>query len=823
MKSFIRPLFYSSLVIAATLLAGCRVGGPAGNNLGGGGGGGAAGPFTIGVSVSGLATGSTGFSVNLATLPTPETIPITANGTTFFKTLTPKGTQVQVNMASFATNPPQSCTSPTFGTTLTITTNTIVTITCSATGGNTIGGQVVGLLGSGLVLQDNGADSTPIKTNGAFNFATGVPTGGAYAVTVSQQPSNPTQTCNISGGSGTANGTVSTVVVTCSSGTLILGGSVSGLSGTGLTLANTDGDTVSISGNGSFQFPILLVSGSSYDVTIAAQPTGPTQTCTISANIGTAVANVNTIQVTCPAVFHTIGGQIVGLYVPTGQTSDMVLQNNGGDNLPISGNGPFTFVTQVANGSAYDVSIFVQPSSQPGIYCTIWGWNGVATSNVVDITVDCGHNDWTWMYGPSASNQDATMSATARPVIPIAARDTDTPGGTKYGSGWTDLQGNLWLYSGSAHAVGFPNTIQFFNQMWEYVGPNDYTDGYPDTYWYLVPLASGGYPTPRWGAVTWTDTNTGYLWLFGGQDEFDNFLNDLWYYNTSSNTWTKVSGGFNLNGNYGPKGTAGAGYLPGGRWGATGRRDPASGTVWIFGGYGYDGSSTTPGLMNDLWTFDGTNWTWVSGSSTANQSGTYGTLNQSALGNVPGGRQASVSWLDNSGNFWMFGGFDGSPSGPNDFNDLWEFSAGQWKWVSGADVFNQTATYGAQGVAAATNVPGARYSPAAWSDASGNLWLFGGDGYDATANGTLADLWEFKGGQWIWVKGPNSVSQTGVYGIQPTNNGWPHVTSYPGSRWGATYFTAPFGFWMFGGEGFDATTGGGDQLLSDLWRYLPYP
>jgi hypothetical protein len=30
-------------------------------------------------------------------------------------------------------------------------------------------------------------------------------------------------------------------------------------------------------------------------------------------------------------------------------------------------------------------------------------------------------------------------------------------------------------------------------------------------------------------------------------------------------------------------------------------------------------------------------------------------------------------------------------------------------------------------------------------------------------------------------------------------------------------------FWMFGGEGFDASSGGGDQLLSDLWRYLPYP
>jgi len=65
--------------------------------------------------------------------------------------------------------------------------------------------------------------------------------------------------------------------------------------------------------------------------------------------------------------------------------------------------------------------------------------------------------------------------------------------------------------------------------------------------------------------------------------------------------------------------------------------------------------------------------------------------------------------------------------------------------VSGAQVVNQTGNYGLQGVAAASNVPGARWNPAAWSDGSGNLWVFGGFGYDATGNGTLADLWEIQG------------------------------------------------------------------------------
>jgi len=32
-----------------------------------------------------------------------------------------------------------------------------------------------------------------------------------------------------------------------------------------------------------------------------------------------------------------------------------------------------------------------------------------------------------------------------------------------------------------------------------------------------------------------------------------------------------------------------------------------------------------------------------------------------------------------------------------------------------------------------------------WSDASGNLWLFGGEGFDSTGTeGTLNDLWEYQ-------------------------------------------------------------------------------
>jgi hypothetical protein len=98
-----------------------------------------------------------------------------------------------------------------------------------------------------------------------------------------------------------------------------------------------------------------------------------------------------------------------------------------------------------------------------------------------------------------------------------------------------------------------------------------------------------------------------------------------------------------------------------------------------------------------------------------------------------------------------------------------------WTWVSGSDRADTLAgdafgVYGTLGVAAATNVPGARQSAVTWIDHNGDLWLFGGFGcgpraagacntsYGGTVQGAvgqLNDLWKFtpSTGQWTWVHG----------------------------------------------------------------------
>lgn len=208
--------------------------------------------------------------------------------------------------------------------------------------------------------------------------------------------------------------------------------------------------------------------------------------------------------------------------------------------------------------------------------------------------------------------------------------------------------------------------------------------------------------------------------------------------------WTAGSGTASLSGLYGRKGVANSANLPGGRSGAVSWTD-ASGNLWLFSGSGLD-SEGSSGYLNDRWMFDGNAWTWVAGGTTVNQSGTHGTKGVASVTNVPGARANAVTWSDANGNLWLFGGFSRQDGGLiGRLNDLWRYDGDAWTWVAGSSEFNKPGAYSTKGVANATNVPGARTSAMTWSDANGNLWLFGGSGYDAAGSwGSLSDLWRFR-------------------------------------------------------------------------------
>lgn len=63
--------------------------------------------------------------------------------------------------------------------------------------------------------------------------------------------------------------------------------------------------------------------------------------------------------------------------------------------------------------------------------------------------------------------------------------------------------------------------------------------------------------------------------------------------------------------------------------------------------------------------------------------------------------------------------------------------------MSGDNTAYQQGVYGNKGVADAANSPGGRNAAVSWIDASGNLYVFGGNGYATFGSGALNDLWKF--------------------------------------------------------------------------------
>ncbi|HYK26804.1 MAG TPA: alpha/beta hydrolase-fold protein [Streptosporangiaceae bacterium] len=77
---------------------------------------------------------------------------------------------------------------------------------------------------------------------------------------------------------------------------------------------------------------------------------------------------------------YSVGGTVSGLSGP------VVLEDNSGDDLTVSANGPFLFATQLASGASYNVTVKTAP---PGQACTVAAGAGTITANITNITVTC--------------------------------------------------------------------------------------------------------------------------------------------------------------------------------------------------------------------------------------------------------------------------------------------------------------------------------------------------------------------------------------------------------------------------------------------------
>lgn len=139
-----------------------------------------------------------------------------------------------------------------------------------------------------------------------------------------------------------------------------VGGSVSGLPGSGLVLQLNGATDLPVSANGNFQFPKPLAKGSAYAVTVKTSPSSPIkQTCTVNQGSGTvAAAAVKNIAVTCVTSTFAVGGTVSGL-----SGKGLVLQLNGVNELAVGNNGKYIFPgVRLPDGSDYSVAIKATPA-----------------------------------------------------------------------------------------------------------------------------------------------------------------------------------------------------------------------------------------------------------------------------------------------------------------------------------------------------------------------------------------------------------------------------------------------------------------------------
>jgi hypothetical protein len=211
-------------------------------------------------------------------------------------------------------------------------------------------------------------------------------------------------------------------------------------------------------------------------------------------------------------------------------------------------------------------------------------------------------------------------------------------------------------------------------------------------------------------------------------------------------------------------------------------------------------------------------WTWVSGDTTHQQEPVMGIPGIPDSLNRPIGTYESARWTGKDGMFWYFeSGYISAMNGSGWGAELWRYDPEleQWAWVKGPDAPNFTGSYGVQGVEHPDNMPPARgFGAAAWTDTTGNLWLYGGYAY-INDDQNYADLWRLNPTteNWTWVNGSQQYGLAPIYGIQ----GVPDPANHPGSRneMIATWTDLENNLWLFGGQAFD----NGAAIAGDLWRY----
>ena len=194
-------------------------------------------------------------------------------------------------------------------------------------------------------------------------------------------------------------------------------------------------------------------------------------------------------------------------------------------------------------------------------------------------------------------------------------------------------------------------------------------------------------------------------------------------------------------------------------------------------------------------------WTWMKGDSTPNSPGTYGIQGVADPINNPPGVYEPAWWKDTDGNFWLLGGYEYTGMY---VTALWKYdlSNNQWTWMKGPATTDMAGIYGTMGIPSANNFPGSRCGGiATWTDTTGNLWMFGGFGYDVNGiSYKLSDVWRYEPAtnEWTWMSGSEYTGAPPDFGTYQ-NSG---INVTPGNHGESTcsWKDTNDNFWVYGGD-----------------------
>lgn len=427
---------------------------------------------------------------------------------------------------------------------------------------------------------------------------------------------------------------------------------------------------------------------------------------------------------------------------------------------------------------------------------------------------------WTWMGGsekPLLPSQ--TSNHTVRYGEKGVADSLNSPGYFTPEASWVDTNGHFWLmdqgytdvlwrYDGTNWAWMFGDTIYQLHFRYVDQGICDATNT----------------PGRRYYSANASD-NEGNLWLYGGfghkNDYREPAFSDLWQWN--GKCWTLLAGDSTpfKKTVYGQKGVPHANNHPGIRNNAVMWCDSKN-NLWLFGG-------DSLGMQrNDLWKWDGQNWTWVHGPKW------YGNVEPFPENGVKVDSShplplSSAAGVCKNDTLYLFGGYRLylSPFSKHRgyHNGLWQFDGYKWTLLSGSDSLQFQRDY--------QRPDGHVYERAnacLWKDLRGDIWMFGGEkiiASDYDNQPRYNDLWRWDGSKWHKVKTINhdqyqvtQHSPFGYYGERSVadNHNIPGGRSYTGC-----WVDSTGNFWVYGGIGMGSHQSSykDPSFLSDLWKFTP--